>query len=330
MRGSRSGMDPIAAAGGRAIYDADMTATLIERAAVVALLLHGSERGLGSWTALAGELLDTGSGLELLRRPAGQQDLFAADTDTLLAEAIELVGRWLADGIGVHSVLDDSYPALLRDIRERPPILFTRGTTADDQRAIAVVGSRKASERGLVVAHQIATGLCQRSITVVSGLAEGIDATAHQAALDSGGRTVAVIGTGVDNYYPTKNRHLQDRIAAEGLLISQFWPDSGANKAHFPMRNAVMSGYSAATIIVEAGEQSGSRIQARLALQHGRHVILLRDVLELQWAKALTDRPGVTVVDGPEDLFRAVETVLAQRERELSPPTRDLAKLVLA
>src|SRR5918997_4247781 len=115
LGGSRRGVVPIAE-GARAIYDAAMTGTLIERAAVVALLLHGRERGLGSWTALAGELLDNGSALELLRRPAGQQDLFVADADTQLAEAVDLLGRWTATGIDVHSVLDDGYPALLRDI----------------------------------------------------------------------------------------------------------------------------------------------------------------------------------------------------------------------
>lgn len=328
-RGGRGGNEPAETADGYAIYDRDMTSTPTERAAVVALLRHGREHGLSSWSALASELLDANSALELLQRPVGQQDLFSIDTGAWLAEATEIVAQWTTAGIGVHSVLDESYPAFLRDIRERPPLLFTRGKLTDDLRAIAVVGSRKASDRGLAIVHQLATGLCERSVTVVSGLAEGIDAAAHQAALDAGGRTVAVIGTGVNNYYPAKNRDLQDRIAAEGLVVSQFWPEAGAHKANFPMRNAVMSGYSAATVIVEAGELSGSRIQARLALQHGRHVILLRHVLQLAWAKALADRPGVTVVDGPEDLFDVVESVLTQRRRELSP-SGDLAKLVLA
>ncbi|MBB5075865.1 DNA protecting protein DprA [Nonomuraea endophytica] len=133
-----------------------------------------------------------------------------------------------------------------------PPILFTKGTPAEDTRAIAVVGTRQASEQGLRTASAVARDLALVGVTVVSGLAKGIDAAAHRAALEAGGRTVAVIGTGIDQSYPAENRALQRQISRDGLLLSQFWPDAPPSQRNFPMRNAVMSGYAAATVVVEA------------------------------------------------------------------------------
>ncbi|GHJ49055.1 hypothetical protein Cs7R123_63970 [Catellatospora sp. TT07R-123] len=306
-----------------------MTDDLAERAALVALLNPGSGHPTASWPRLASEVLDRGSARDLLQHPSGQQTLINADADERLAAATALVRHWQDQGIGVHGVLDDTYPALLRDIRERPPIIFTKGQLADDVRAVAVVGSRDASPRGLRIANTIATEFARNAITVVSGLAEGIDTAAHTAALAAGARTVAVIGTGINRHYPASNRALQDQIADQGLVISQFWPDAAPTRSHFPMRNAVMSGYSAATVIVDAGEHSGTRIQARLAVQHGRHVIILKDLLHLQWARELAGRPGVSVVGSPDELFTTVEGVLAKRQRQLRPTPRDLADLVL-
>jgi DNA processing protein len=180
------------------------------------------------------------------------------------------------------------------------------------------VGSRSASEVGLRVASTIGSELVRRSVTVVSGLAAGIDTAVHEATLSAGGRTVAVIGTGIQQFYPRANQALQRRIGEHGLVLSQFWPEAPPAKHQFPMRNAVMSGYCAATVVVEAGEHSGARIQARLALQHGRQVILRADLLALPWAKSLTDRPGVHVVRGADELLGVVDAVLSQREMQMS------------
>lgn len=247
--------------------------------------------------------------------------------EELITEAAATLREWEAAGLGVHTVVDQSYPPQLREIRELPPVVFTRGELSDDTRAIAVVGSRNASERGLSFATRISVALSRQQITVVSGLAAGIDTAAHQAALASGGRTVAVIGTGIRRFYPPANRGLQERIATEGLLLSQFWPDAPPRKQHFLMRNAVMSGYAAATLVVEAGEHSGARNQARLAVAHGRPVVLLRDLLVHAWARELAERPGVTVAAGPDEVLSAVEQILDQRTAELSPweATPDLA-----
>ncbi|MFI1192506.1 DNA-processing protein DprA [Micromonospora sp. NPDC020750] len=162
----------------------------------------------------------------------------------------------------------------------------------------------------MAIARSVATSLAVRGVTVVSGLAKGIDTAAHQAALAAGGRTVAVIGTGIRRHYPAVNRALQEHIAEVGLVISQFWPDAAPTKQSFPMRNAVMSGYAAATVVVEAGERSGARIQARLALQHGRPVVLTSQVMRHDWARSFADRPGVHVAHGTAELVEAIDAIL--------------------
>ncbi|WP_275414719.1 DNA-processing protein DprA [Plantactinospora mayteni] len=176
--------------------------------------------------------------------------------------------------------------------------------------------SRRASEQGLRIARAVATSLAERGVTVASGLAKGIDTAAHSAALDAGGRTVAVIGTGIRRYYPAANRQLQDQITEVGLVISQFWPDAQPTKQSFPMRNAVMSGYAVATVVVEAGETSGARIQARLALQHGRPVVLTSQVMRCDWAKTFAENPGVYVVHGTVELLEAIEDILSHQPTE--------------
>ena len=290
-----------------------------ERAALVALL----KRAHSGWPRVASECLERGSAIAVLDEARESQDaLFPTpgDLDSLITEAAESLAAWARMDLDVHTVIDDSYPVQLREIHEIPPILFTRGRLANDTRAIAVVGSRLASERGLGMAKIIARGLVASDIAVVSGLAAGIDTAAHEAALAAGGRTVAVIGTGIRQYYPAKNRPLQDRIATEGLVVSQFWPDAPPRKQQFPMRNAVMSGYAAATVVVEAGERSGARNQARLALAHGRPVILLHRLLDHEWARDISERPGVRVVREPDELFAAVETILDRRMADLTSP----------
>jgi DNA processing protein len=229
-----------------------------------------------------------------------------------LVEARRDITAWQAAGLGFLTFLDDDYPAQLRAVHDLPPVLFHRGTLVPGDVAVSVVGSRNASAQGLSIARSVAAGLVDRGISVVSGLAKGIDTAAHTATLEAGGRAVAVIGTGINRYYPAENRPLQDRVAAEGLLLSQFWPDAPPGKHTFPMRNSVMSGYGRATIVVEAGEQSGARIQARRAVAHGRPVILTDLVVRANnWAKAMVDQPGVHVADSTATVMSLVEKIAA-------------------
>lgn len=204
-----------------------------------------------------------------------------------------------AEGITLTTVLDDDYPQNLRTVYDRPLLLWIRGRLLDrDARSIAVVGARAASDEGLRRARKLAGHLVEAGYVVVSGLAAGIDRAAHGGALESGGRTIAVIGTGVNKAYPVENAELQGRLAAETAVISQFDPDAGARKWSFPMRNRVMSGLSRATVVVEASRTSGARMQARIALEHGRPVVLLRSLLEQhEWAREFATRPGVSVLD---------------------------------
>jgi DNA processing protein len=176
------------------------------------------------------------------------------------------------------------------------------------------VGSRKASDRGLSIAADVARELVSRGVTVVAGLALGIDTAAHRAALAADGRTVAIIGTGINRAYPTQNQDLHKEISARGLLLSQFWPDAPPQKQNFLMRNATMSGYGLATVVVEAGEHSGARAQARMAVEHGRPVILTEMVLKQNdWARALVDRPGVYAASSLRSLLEIVDRLIEER-----------------
>jgi DNA processing protein len=289
----------------------------IERATLVALL-RARPRGL-SWSRLVSEVLERGSAVAAWNALC-ERSLFDTEADPAqIDRAAKDIAEWTAVGVGFHTFLDSNYPAQLREIHDMPPVLFSRGAIDADEHAVSVVGSRRASESGLRWARSLAETLVEAGTTVVSGLAEGIDTAAHQATLAAGGRTVAVIGTGINRTYPPANTDLQLRIADEGLVLSQFWPDSPPTKASFPLRNATMSGYGRATVVVEAGETSGARIQARVAVEHGRPVILTDRVVHAnEWARQLRQRPGVHVVSTVDEVLAVVAETAADLEGVLA------------
>ena len=273
----------------------------------------------GSATAVLEEELARGT-------PSGQATLFSdpgeadaagdhATTDPaqLLDRASDDLDRWSAAGMRLVTVLEADYPPNLRAVHDRPPMVFVAGRmTAADARAIAVVGARKATHDGTSKAGAIAEHLVERGFTVVSGLAAGIDTAAHTAALARAGRTVAVIGTGLARSYPPQNEALQRRIASECAVVSQFWPDAPPSRRSFPMRNAVMSGITLATVVVEASDTSGARMQARLARAQGRPVFLLASLVEhQQWAREYAAQPGTHVVRSPEEITTVVERLIS-------------------
>lgn len=178
---------------------------------------------------------------------------------------------------------------------------------------ISVVGSRDASPEGTQRAADVARHLVERQIAVISGLARGIDFAAHTAALEAGGVALGVIASGIaGTYTPASSRDLHDAVAARGALVSQFWPSAHALRHTFLQRNATMSGLGFATFVIEAGETSGARAQARLAMQHGRPVILTDRVVErTQWGRALADgqRANVHVVTSRAEMHDAVSLV---------------------
>jgi DNA processing protein len=221
-----------------------------------------------------------------------------------------------ATATSLVTVLDDGYPENLRKVYNRPPFLFVRGTMlASDARAAAVVGTRRASPAGRRYAAMLASLLAREEVTVVSGLAAGIDTEAHLAALEAGGRTLAVMGTGIDRVYPAENRELATRISRAGALISQFWPGAAPRAMNFPLRNVVTSGIAIGTVVVEAGPTSGARMQARIALEHGKRLFLPRDLVEREpWARAYAARPGTTVLRSVEDVGAILAALDAERE----------------
>ena len=169
---------------------------------------------------------------------------------------------------------DTAYPANLREIQAPPERLYVRGALAeDDALAIAIVGSRAATPYGLAVAERLGADLAARGVTVVSGLARGIDSAAHRGALRAGGRTIAVLGSGVDVIYPPENRPLAGEIEARGALVSQFEPGTRPLAGYFPARNRVIAGLSLGVVVVEAASRSGSLITAGLAGELGREVM---------------------------------------------------------
>lgn len=297
---------------------------LHEQAALVALL-HERPRGL-KWAAITDLVLERGSAVAVREEIGGDALFDSAHSESELTRAVHHLESWAASGLMFWSILDQRYPSRVRDILEAPPFLFARGVVVPDDVAVSVVGSRDATERGLQMATSISEALVEMEVSVIAGLAAGVDTAAHTAALGRGGRTIAVIGTGINRTYPAANKDLQYRIQKEGLVLSQFWPDAPPQQHNFPMRNAVMSGYGVATVVVEAGEHSGARIQARVAVHHGRPVILTDLVARTtDWGQQLLDKPDVYVASSTQD----VRDVVAQLVSRPSTVGEALAQLAV-
>jgi len=179
----------------------------------------------------------------------------------------------LEKGIEVLTLMDEGYPRLLKEIDQSPPVIYVRGTLIQaDEFAVAMVGTRRVSAYGQQVARDVSTFLAGHGLTVVSGLARGVDALAHQHALKAGGRTIAVLGSGVDVIYPPEHRKLAQAIVENGAIISDYPLGTQPEGQNFPPRNRIISGLSLATIVVEAGQRSGALITANFAVEQGREV----------------------------------------------------------
>jgi DNA processing protein len=287
----------------------------LEKAAIVALLAAGDPLRRVQVDELA--------------RPGGALMALEARHGLLAGAELERAGRklrdWARQGIKLVTVLDEWYPVNLRTVVDRPAALFVRGGLhAADALAVAVVGTRRPTLRGTEATRAIASGLLTRGYTIASGLAAGIDTAAHCAALAAGGRTVAVVGTGVDRCYPPQNSALQREIASRGAVISSFLPGSPPTRRSFPIRNAVMSGLTRATVIIEASPTSGTRIQARASLEQGRPLIMLAGLLDQEWAAELATRPGVHVVENPADVPDAISGLVMADPSMFAAASHDL------
>lgn len=201
---------------------------------------------------------------------------------------------------------EDAYPEVLKQIPGPPLLLYVNGNVdALHLPALAIIGSRNPTQGGHRNAHDFAKHLAGRGFTIVSGLAQGIDAAAHQGALDAGGTTVALLGTGIDRVYPAANRKLAHAIAANGALVSEYPLGSPPERWHFPERNRLISGLSLGTLVVEAARRSGSLITARLAAEQGREVFALPGSIHNPLARGCHEliRQGARLVETAGDIL---------------------------
>jgi DNA processing protein len=178
-----------------------------------------------------------------------------------------------SQGIKILTWEDEMYPQRLKEIDQPPPVLYIRGSyLPDDLFAVAIVGTRRVTAYGRQITEELAAYLASNGITVVSGLARGVDAIAHQTALKAGGRTIGVLGSGVDKIYPPEHRGLAEKMTGSGAIVSDYAPGTPPDASNFPPRNRIISGLSLAVVVIEAGETSGALITAEFAAEQGREV----------------------------------------------------------
>lgn len=204
------------------------------------------------------------------------------------------------------------YPPLLSATQQAPRFLYVRGRIEllQERRTVSLIGARQASDEAKLNTKRVAKTLGRNGITVVSGLAKGIDVTAHKSALDKNYNTIAVIGTNLNQYYPPENKEVQLEIKKRGLVVSQFSPATKTERWFFPLRNGVMSGLSLATVIMEAGETSGALKQADFAIKQGRQVLIPVKALEistLTWPKRYMEKGAQTVATPKEILQKLAD-----------------------
>jgi DNA processing protein len=245
--------------------------------------------------------------------------------------AAQALAQLQKHNITALTLQDPEYPENLRQVADPPPVLFTRGSLLpQDQLAVALVGTRRATDYGREVATRLAVGLAGAGVTVVSGLAKGIDAIAHAATVRAGGRTIAALGNGLDQIYPPQNAALAQSIVnqGQGALVSEFAPGIPPDAVNFPRRNRIISGLSRLTVVVEAGEPSGALITADFALEQGRDVLAVPGSILSPSSAGTNDllKQGATPVTGVDDILEALGLVspadcgrLARHVPELGP-----------
>lgn len=211
---------------------------------------------------------------------------------------------------------DELYPPLLRELPDPPPLLYIYGRLTSIRHPISIVGSRNATTYGRKTARGLGRQLAEAGATIVSGMARGIDTAAHEGALDGGGQTVAVLGSGLNHIYPAQNRQLFHRIAENGAVVTEFNMDARPDAHHFPMRNRIISGFSLGTVIVEAARKSGSLITARLAAEQNRDVFAVPGNIHSTTARGTHDliKQGAKLVETAVDIIEEIAPQLAGSE----------------
>jgi DNA processing protein len=228
--------------------------------------------------------------------------------------------RLAALGASALTIEDPEYPAPLRNLPDPPPVLFVRGElSVADEWAVAIVGTRRATPYGRQVAEYLASALAEAGVSVVSGLARGVDGCAHRAALAAGGRTIAVLAHGLDTVYPPEHARLAQEIASSGALVTEFAPGTRPDAPNFPRRNRILAGLSQATVVVEAGHTSGALITADHALEQGRDVFAVPGNIfspASQGSNRLI-KEGARPVTNPRDLLEELHLSMALEKRSM-------------
>ena len=253
---------------------------------------------------------------EILKQYATSEVLQAIRQARDGAGAAPEINRVERAGAKIVTLVDDDYPELLKTISDPPPVLYVKGILLkEDAAAVGLVGTRSASPYGIGMARQLASDLAQSGLTVVSGLAEGIDAAGHEGALEAGGRTIAVLGHGLSHTYPPQHRKLAERIVESGALISEFPMEMPPAAANFPRRNRVISGLSLGVIVVEAPTKSGALITAREALEQGREVFAVPGPVSSVRSRGCHQllRDGARLVEDSRDVLEELAPALKEQ-----------------
>lgn len=254
-----------------------------------------------AWNADPAELVQAGLGAKLVERVLGARK--QVDLDQVWAK-IE------AQGIQIQTWAEEAYPARLREIEQPPPVLYIRGEyLVDDVFAVAIVGTRKVTPYGRQVTEEVASFLAANGITIISGLARGVDAIAHQTALKAGGRTIAILGSGVDKIYPPEHRGLAEQMMQRGAIISDYAVGTPPDASNFPPRNRIISGLSLAVVVIEAAETSGALITAEFAAEQGREVFAVPGSILAPQSKGTNKliQNGALPLLSPNDLMQALD-----------------------
>jgi len=247
-----------------------------------------------------------------------------------LREEIKMVETKIPENIKVLTFEDENYPEILFQIHDPPPVIYYKGDFLKNfDKSIAIVGTRKASNYGINVARKIAFELSKLGIIIISGMALGIDTAAHEGALEAGGKTIAVLGCGVNVLYPPENIDLRDKIITSGAILSEFPLNDPVDNWKFPKRNRIVSGLSLGTIIIEGGYKSGAMITAKLALDQGREVFAVPGNIESELSKGphWLIKQGAKLVEGVDDIIDEFQHIISLNQYKSLLPVKEIKKI---
>jgi DNA processing protein len=277
-----------------------------------ALLLAHFKDITTAWSAPPSELVRAGIDSQYQRAIAKARRDFRGDAEM---EGMERLG------VRVHTWMDEDFPVMLREVRDSPPVLFSRGKgSLSPGQAVAVVGTRRVTPYGRQAAEQFCEPLARMGVTIVSGLARGVDAIAHRVALEHGAPTLAVLAGGIDRVYPREHQGLAERIMETGLLVSEYPIGIPARPDYFPRRNRILSGLARATLVVEAGDGSGALHTANWAFEQGRDVFAIPGSVfsrQSRGTNQLIRENTARLVGSPEQLCEELNLLSATAQRPL-------------